>query len=227
MNIRKNIKGIFIDLDGTLADSAPDLTTALNISLNRLGYPDYTLDKTRHWIGNGLDQLLHRALTNDDNGDAEPELLARAREGFFIAYEQVNGQRSTLFPGVEAALTRFNRMGISVACITNKSRRFSLQLLQHLNIDHQFSLVIGGDDVDAKKPAPDSIRKALEHYGYSADECLMIGDSDNDVFAANRAGVDVLCVEYGYSQGVNLAELEIAGMIHSMDDIQLTHQDGR
>ena len=227
MNIQENIKGIFIDLDGTLVDSAPDLTSALNISLNQLGYPDYTLEKTRHWIGNGLDQLLHRALTNSDDGIANTEILAQARERFFIAYEQVNGQESTLFPGVESALKRFNEMGVSVACITNKGRRFSLQLLQHLNIEGHFSLVIGGDDVKAKKPAPDSIQKALEHYGYSPDECLMIGDSDNDVFAANRAGVDVLCVDYGYSQGVNLAELEIAGMISSMDDIQLSHQGAR
>ena len=225
MRIDKSIRGVFIDLDGTLADTAPDLTTALNVSLRQLGYPEYSLEKTRHWIGSGLDQLLHRALTYEFNGQVTSEQMTQAREAFFVAYEQVNGQQSRLFPGVLDALIRFKQLGLCVACVTNKGRRYSLQLLQHLNIAQYFSYVVGGDDVEAKKPAPDAIEKAFAYYGISAMECLMIGDSDNDVYAGNNAGVDVICVDYGYSHGVNLAELDILGMISSINDIQLLSQD--
>ncbi|MEL0036422.1 MAG: HAD hydrolase-like protein, partial [Gammaproteobacteria bacterium] len=80
LQINKPIKALLIDLDGTIADSAPDLTAALNISLKSLGLPQYSLSETRQWIGNGLDQLLNRAITNDFHGIAEPKILSLARE---------------------------------------------------------------------------------------------------------------------------------------------------
>lgn len=222
MQITKPIKAILIDLDGTLADSAPDLTAALNVSLDNMGLPAYTLEKTRHWIGNGLNQLLNRAITNDFDGQADDNQLTEAREGFFKAYTELNGAETKLYPGVRDALVRFNQEGILVACVTNKSRRFTLQLLDKLHILELFDFVIAGDDVEQKKPAPDSINKVLEQFNIFADECLMIGDSDNDVYAGNRAQVDVLAVSYGYAQGVDLTELKILGMIDSINDIELT-----
>ncbi len=224
MIIKKPIKAIFIDLDGTLADSAPDLTTAINMSLKQLGLPGHTLKKIRHWIGNGLDQTLHRALTDDFHGTASANLHTDAKQGFITAYEQVNGVESTLFPGVKDALERFSANGIALACVTNKGRKFTMQLLEALDIQDYFSLVVAGDDVNAKKPAPDALNKAITHYDLQPGDCLMIGDSDNDVYAGNRAGVDVLVVDYGYSQGVNLADLDIAGMISSINDIEFWEQ---
>ena len=225
MQIQKPIKALLIDLDGTLADSAPDLTAALNASLEKMGLPAYTLEKTRHWIGNGLDQLLNRAITNDFDGKADADLLSQARTGFFDAYNEINGVETKLYPGVREALIRFNQEGILLACVTNKSRRFTLQLLDKLDIIELFDFIIGGDDVSHKKPAPDSINEVLKEFDITADECLMIGDSDNDVYAGNRATVDVLAVSYGYAQGVDLTQLPILGMIDSINDIELTDQD--
>ena len=224
LQINKPIKALLIDLDGTIADSAPDLTAALNISLKSLGLPQYSLSETRQWIGNGLDQLLNRAITNDFHGTAEPKILALAREEFFTAYAEINGKETQLYPDITEALQRFNQAGILLACVTNKSSRFTLQLLDMLGIHELFDFVISGDEVDDKKPAPDSINVVLKHFDLSADECLMIGDSDNDIYAGNRANVDVLAVSYGYSQGVNLSELPILGMIHSINDIELNNQ---
>ena len=225
MQIHKPIKAILIDLDGTLADSAPDLTAALNVSLNNLALPAYTLEQTRHWIGNGLDQLLNRAITNDFDGQADEHLLSQAREGFFAAYSEINGVETELYPGVREALIRFNQEQILLACVTNKSRRYTLQLLDKLDIIELFDFIIAGDDVTHKKPAPDSINEVLNEFSINADECLMIGDSDNDVYAGNRANVEVLAVSYGYAQGVDLTQLSILGMIDSINDIELINQD--
>ena len=225
MQIDKPIKALLIDLDGTLADSAPDLTAALNVSLNNIGLSSYTLEQTRHWIGNGLDQLLNRAITNDFNGRADADLLSQARQGFFEAYDDINGVETKLYPGVREALVRFNKEHILLACVTNKSRRFAQQLLEKLDIDECFDCLIGGDDVRHKKPAPDSINEVLNKFSITADECLMIGDSDNDVYAGNHANVDVLAVSYGYAQGVDLTQLPILGMIDSINDIELINQD--
>jgi phosphoglycolate phosphatase len=219
MQIGYPVKGVFIDLDGTLVDSAPDLHDALNQSLMQINYGPYDIQQTRQWIGNGLDLLLHRALTNRSDGQADETLLNHSRDLFLTQYRLTNGVKSRLYPGVSEALNYFTESGCKVVCVTNKNRAFAEPLLDRLGVLESFDLVLGGDDVSNKKPHPEMLVKALDSLALSRQECLMIGDSDNDVYAANRAGMDVVGVSYGYSQGVDLSELNILGMVDSLAEL--------
>lgn len=224
MKQHEQVKAVLIDLDGTMVDSAEDLNQALTSCMQQMSRPAYDLEQTRQWIGNGLDTLLHRALSNDFNGKANANDLDRAREYFFKAYESTNGTRSVVYDGVKEAIENFKSAGCKVVCITNKSRQFTIPLLEFVGLKDSFDLILAGDDVQHKKPHPEALEMAMEEFSLMPEQCLMIGDSDNDITAANRAGVAVYCVDYGYSQGKDLSQLDIISMISSLAEIQISNE---
>ncbi|HKJ41616.1 MAG TPA: HAD-IA family hydrolase, partial [Sunxiuqinia sp.] len=91
-----------------------------------------------------------------------------------------------------------------LACVTNKAESFTLPLLKSLKIDELFGLVISGDTLNEKKPSPLPLLHAAQHFGIKPDNCLMVGDSLNDVKAARAAGFPVVAVSYGYNHGQDI-----------------------
>lgn len=210
---------IFFDLDGTLVDSAIDISLALASAFTKLGLAAHKEAKVRTWIGNGIDKLLHRALTDSFDGIADDESFQKLRSVFFVEYERQSGYESTLYSNVETVLKTLSTKKIPMVCITNKNRCFTIPLLEKLGIAEYFQLIIGGDDVTNKKPHPESLNYAANYLKVDKNKCLMIGDSKNDVLAANQAGVDIICVDYGYAQGENLEELNIKSLISDFSEI--------
>lgn len=192
------------DLDGTLVDSALDLTAAVDNMLQALGRAPAGEAKVRHWVGNGAPVLVRRALSGEMHpaDDAiEPELFQAAFDLFLAAYTQSNGRYSKLYPGVEALLAHLQLSGVPMAVVTNKPMAFTTPLLKALNIEHYFDQVLGGDSLPVKKPDPLPLLTVLETFGYAPEQALMLGDSRNDVDAARAAGCPVVCVSYGYNHG--------------------------
>jgi HAD superfamily hydrolase (TIGR01509 family) len=91
--------------------------------------------------------------------------------------------------------------GFALACVTNKTERFTLPLLDKTGLAPFFELVVSGDTCARKKPHPDMLLHACEHFGVAPAEALMVGDSSNDVEAARAAGCPVWCLPYGYNEG--------------------------
>jgi len=213
------LKAIFFDLDGTLVDSVADLSIALNDSFKIAGLNTHSEDTIRSWVGNGVDRLLHRALTNSVDQDAPEADFIHIKSIFYKGYEQQSGKQSKLYPGVLETLEYLSDQQIQMACITNKSRCFTLPLLEKMGIAKFFPVVVCGDDLANKKPHPEPLVFAARHFQLKANQCLMVGDSKSDVLAANGAKMDVFCVDYGYSQGVNLAAMDITKMISKFPEI--------
>jgi len=213
-------EAILFDLDGTLVDSAPDLTSALNHTLEILGLKTHSEEKVRGWIGNGVEKLLHRGLTDSLNGIATGDDFWRAKNIFYSRYKEQSGHYSRLYPKVITTLKSLGKKGIRIACITNKDRCFTLPLLENLAIRKYFDIVVCGDDLTNKKPHPEPLLYAASRLGTTADSCIMVGDSASDVGAAVAAKMKVICVDYGYSQGINLSSLEINGMISNVNQIE-------
>lgn len=213
---------IAIDLDGTLVDSVPDLHAAIVKMQQALGNvkPDRkiaqknssneeskdlsisTAADVRNWVGDGIERLVHRALTNTLQDDAPTELFVAGLGEFRKAYQVANGQYSSVYPDVGTTLKDLRKKNIPLCCVTNKSRAFSLSLLETHNLSGNFSLVIAGDDVEHKKPHPESLLAAASHFGVEPSACLMVGDSIADVNAAMTAGFLFVGVSYGYNLGV-------------------------
>lgn len=195
---------VMFDLDGTLVDSALDLTAAVDNMLQALGRATAGEDRVRQWVGNGAPVLVMRALTGEmypADDAVEPELFQAAFEVFLSAYTQSNGRYSRLYPGVEEVLQQLQGAGVPMAVVTNKPMAFTTPLLKALKIDHYFDQVLGGDSLPVKKPDPLPLQAVMETFGCQPERALMLGDSRNDVLAARAAGCPVICVSYGYNHG--------------------------
>ncbi len=198
---------VLIDLDGTLMDTAPDLAWAANRTRGNFGLPDLPLARIAAFVGKGADVLIHRALTDDLEGQVEPGILDEARARFYRHYHEVNGAETIIFEGVAEALRLLREVGLQLACVTNKPREFTVPLLERLGLAHHFAVVVAGDDVQAAKPDPALLITACDRLGVAPSAALMIGDSINDVLAARAAGMGTVLVETGYNEGASAATL--------------------
>ena len=193
------------DLDGTLVDSAPDIADALDIAMQACGHAPLGETAVRGLIGHGAVRLIHRALTGQHDGEADASLHARAYQYFVAAYQPRVYSRTRLFPGVEEVLGRLTAAGWALGCVTNKPARFTVPLLAAAGIAHYFDVILSGDSLATKKPAPEPILHAAAVLAVELPRVVMIGDSLADLRAAQNAGVRALGVSFGYGGGVDLA----------------------
>jgi phosphoglycolate phosphatase len=207
------VSAVTIDLDGTLADTIPDLAAGANAMLAELGRPELPLERIRTFVGKGIPRLVERTLT-ESLGDAA--LMERALPIFERHYAATNGRHSELYPGVSEGLARLREMKVPLACVTNKSGRFTLPLLEQLGLARYFEQVVAGDTLPQKKPDPAQLVHACRGFGIEPRSMLMIGDSVNDALAARAAGCPVFCVPYGYNEGRDVLELDVDAIVASL-----------
>jgi len=214
-----SVKMVMIDLDGTLIDTAPDLAASANAMLAGLGMPTHELETVKTWIGNGVARLVKRSLTGSMDGEPEAELYQRGYPLFLEHYGSHVADASRPYPGVVEGLEQLRDAGYALACITNKAEAFTLPLLNALDLHDFFKLVISGDSLPKKKPDPLPLLHACEHFGITPEHGVLVGDSGNDTRAARAAGMPVICVSYGYSQGVDVASLNPEAVIDSLVEL--------
>lgn len=212
------VKAVMIDLDGTLLDTIPDLAVAANLMLKELNRPALDESLIRAFVGKGIPKLVERALAGAVEGAADPELFTRALPIYERCYAGVNGQHTTVYPGVMDGLNQLRAQGFPLACVTNKSTRFTLPLLEHMKLSSYFSEVVAGDTLLKKKPDPQQLLHACKNFGIAPRDMLMIGDSLNDAQAARAAGCPVFCVTYGYNEGQDVRELDIDAIVASLPE---------
>ena len=210
------VKAVMIDLDGTLADTIPDLAAGTNMMLRELGRQAQDVERIRDFVGKGIPKLVERALAGSIEGTAPADLMARALPIFERCYAEVNGRHSVLYPGVNEGLQAMRSMQLPLACVTNKSGRFTVPLLELLGIAGFFDQVIAGDTLPQKKPDPAQLLHACRTFNIAPREMLMIGDSGNDALAARAAGCPVFCVTYGYNEGQDVRELDVDAIVPSL-----------
>jgi len=185
---------IVFDIDGTLIDTAPDLTNALNHALVARGHAPVPLSRVREAVGHGAKAMIERALSlSGAQGDVEAMLVD------FLAHYEVNiAVESRPFPGAVAALERLAATGAKLAVCTNKRERLTRLLLQTLEIDAFFAGLAGRDTLPVSKPDPGHVLGAIALAGGDPSRAVMIGDSAVDIEAARGAGVPSILVDFGY-----------------------------
>lgn len=212
---------ILIDLDGTLIDSVPDLAYCVDEMMAELGMPRRGEDAVRQWVGNGIERLVQRALTNDLDAMPEEALYEKALPVFKALYAENTSGRSQVYPGVVEGLNYLKDSGYRIACVTNKAEQFTLPLLKDLGLYDCFELVVSGDTTPKKKPDPMPLLYAAEKFGAHPDACLMIGDSQSDVKAARAARFQIVCMTYGYNHGEDIRQYEPDAVIDSMVELKV------
>jgi phosphoglycolate phosphatase len=200
-------RGVLIDLDGTLMDTAPDLAAAANRMRADFGLPPLPLERIAAFVGKGAEVLVHRALTDELDGRAEPPAFARGRASFYAHYTVENGVQAIVFDRVPEALEQLRGRGLRLACVTNKPQEFTLPLLAKMDLARHFDAVVAGDEVAEKKPHPALLLEACRRMQVKPTEVMLIGDSVNDAQAARAAGCGCVLVETGYNEGEGVAAL--------------------
>lgn len=188
---------IVFDLDGTLVDTAPDLTAALNHALGVLGRPPVDPQAVRHMVGHGARKLLERGLAA--SGEVTPALVEAGVPVFLDYYWRHIADGSRPFDGVEAAMDRLAAAGCRLAVCTNKPVALAQGLIGALGWTRRFAAVLGFDSVPLPKPDPGHVWATIEAAGGDVADAAYVGDSMTDVAAARAAGVPVVAVSFGFS----------------------------
>ncbi len=208
--------GYLFDLDGTLIDTAPDLTFALNHALAEFGLKSVELAVARNWVGQGARRALERALAHQG---APADALDAMLESFLDCYRNHIAVESAPYADVEETLAALAGRGAKLAVVTNKRGEFTHKLLAEIGFADRFDAVVAGDTTPRLKPAPDPALAACEALGLGVDEVLFVGDSLADVGCARAVGCAVACVAYGYRQGVAAADLGADAVIETFRDL--------
>jgi phosphoglycolate phosphatase len=192
---------IVFDLDGTLADTVPDLAAAANFALGRLGLPPQTPEAMRGMIGGGERKLMERLL-----GPDHQERVEECLQLYLDHYGRHNGELSRVYPGVPETLAAL--AGRRLAVVSNKLQRLTRQALKAMAIARFFVAIRGGGTPLPLKPAPDQLVALMGELGIAPARTLMVGDKTADIFAGREAGAYTAAVTYGYGA---LASLKEAG----------------
>lgn len=185
---------LIFDLDGTLIDSLPDLSAALNRMLMGLGRRELATSEVRAMIGDGTRALVKRALgaTGGVVG------LKQAHEAFSDFYEAALTCHTRLYPGVRETLANMRKSGSRLGICTNKSQVMTMSVLKEFGIAEEFTAVIGGDVVPLRKPNPAHLLAVMEQLDATRRDAIMIGDGENDYAAARALCIPVILMSYGY-----------------------------
>jgi phosphoglycolate phosphatase len=165
--------------------------------------------------------LVRRALVDDLDGAADEALVPRALALYEAFYAEESGRQSSVYPGVREGLAALAGAGVALGVVTNKSARFTDDLLRQLDLLAPFAVIVSGDTLAARKPDPAPLLHAFECLGVRPADGLMLGDSANDVAAARGAGCAVWCVGYGYREGAPVAALRADRIVASVHEAAL------
>lgn len=208
---------LLFDLDGTIADTAPDLCHTMNVLLERHGRPRVPEDRVRHLVGGGARKIMERGFA--ETGAAASEgLLDQLFDEFISHYGANVALHSRVWPGLLPHLERFHANGVKMGVCTNKVEHLSRKLLAALDIADYFPVVIGGDTLAVKKPDPAHLLEAVRRLGGTPETAVMIGDSAPDIEAANAANLPSICVSFGYTR-VPPQELGATILIDHFDEL--------
>ena len=211
-------KLLVFDLDGTLIDSAKDISTAVNRTLKKYKSIELPHELIRKHIGEGLRSMVFDFFKEEKTQD--PEKYEHIEQDFLKIYEEEMYTHTQVYPGVREFL---NENPLPKAILTNKNEFLAKKVLHHLNLmDFGWVRIVGGDTYSEKKPSALPLKEIYAPLGFRSEDVVMIGDGIPDVGVAQSCGIDCFGVSYGYTDPRKLKDLgahEIIDHIHQLDDL--------
>jgi 2-phosphoglycolate phosphatase len=195
------IRAVLFDLDGTFADTAPDLGYAVNQMRIKRGLPPVPDEKTRPVTSSGARGLLGAGFGISPEHADYPAM----RDEFLNLYEANLCRETRLFDGMAKLVEALEIRGLIWGIVTNKAERFALPLMRLLGYGTRTACVIGGDTTGKLKPHPEPLYAAARAIRIAPERCVYVGDDERDVQAGHAAGMKTIAVRYGYLNGSNPA----------------------
>lgn len=185
---------VLFDLDGTLVDTAPDLVANMNRAFAVHGYAEVASEIAMLGISYGAAAMIQRCLGGSANAAAQAEVL----ETMLALYAQNIAEQSRCFDGMSDLLDVLDSRGLKWGIVTNKQERFSLPLLESLQLSHRAACIISGDTTAHPKPHPAQMLAACQQAAVAPENCVYIGDARHDVAAGHSVQMKTLAAAYGY-----------------------------
>lgn len=188
------LRAVLFDLDGTLADTAPDMALTVNRMRKARGLSPVPIEAVRPHVSRGARGMIGAAfsVTPDDPG------FQAMREEFLALYAENLCVDTQLFEGMDVLLDNLEERGIAWGVVTNKFERLARPVLAGLGLTKRAAIIVGGDTCPRPKPFPDPLLHAAASMGIAPAATLYVGDDERDVQAARAAGMPVIVAGYGY-----------------------------
>jgi len=192
---------LIFDFDGTLVDTRLDITNAVNDMLERFGRPRMGVEEVTSYIGDGIVKIVERSMrasgTDVEERGASGTDLEKAVSVFRESYAKRLLENTAPYPGVLEALAGLD--GKLKAILTNKAYEYTKAISDGLRLSRHFTIILGGDSVQNRKPATEGVELILNRTGIPRSRAVMIGDGPNDVLTAKNAGIASIFVTYGFN----------------------------
>lgn len=209
--------GVFFDLDGTLADTAPDLARSLNMLRGERDLEPLAYEVIRPWVSHGTDALLRLGFGADYAADPN---LAGLRDRYLELYLRGIADETRLFPGIAELLERLEGLGIAWGVVTNKPAFLTDPLLEALKLHERTACAVSGDTTAFRKPHPAPLLFACKTSGSQPGTSVYIGDAQRDIEAGRRAEMQTLAALFGYiSSDETPLDWQADGHIETAHDI--------
>ena len=185
-------KAVIFDLDGTLINSLPDISAAMNRSLEKFGLPTFDEDAYKYKVGNGVFKLAERAVGEHS------ECLQGVLEAYQADYAQNCRVDSYPYKGIKEMLLGLLEKGLKICVLTNKDQQDAESVMAHYFPDISFSIIRGRMDGIPLKPDPAGALLIADQLGVSPADCLYVGDTSMDMLCGNDAGMETVGVLWGF-----------------------------
>ena len=185
---------LIFDLDGTLVDSLPGIAASLNRTLSAHGLPGHSDARVRSFIGDGIRNLILRAIPKGTEPALLESLLGLYRKDYALSWQS----GSTVYPGVDNLLDELQKSGFEMAVLSNKTHDFTVEMVRTLFPSIRFTAVLGQREGIPHKPHPAGALQLADMLGTSPENCIVIGDSTMDLETAANAGMRCVAGGWGY-----------------------------
>lgn len=184
---------VLFDLDGTLVDTAPDLIACLNDALSEHGYSHVNANDIKPLISLGAMAMVKHAVPH-----ADPIQQSELLDFMLVCYQNNIARHSRFFAGIGETLESIESLGLKWGVVTNKRERFTLPLMEALNLSKRAACMISGDTTANSKPHPEPMLAACKQARVIPENCVYIGDAAHDITAGKNANMKTLAAVYGY-----------------------------
>lgn len=212
---------VIFDLDGTLLNTLEDLADSTNYAMRAFGLKERSINEVRNFVGNGVDVLIERAVEGAISKKQELECL----DVFKQHYSKNMDNKTKPYDGIMDVIKELLKRGYHIAIVSNKFDA----AVKGLNVDYfegLFPVAIGASDTVAKKPAPDSVIKALQELHSDKERAVYVGDSDVDIMTARNSGLPCISVTWGFRDEELQRSMGTDYIIHKPEEL-LDVLDGR
>ena len=216
--LETGIECVLFDLDGTLVDTAADFQQVLDIMLDRENMPRVTGEQVHQTVSDGARALVKLAFNLEEQDSA---FAGRLQELLDLYYQQLATTAATPYPGVLSLLTRLEKSDIPWGVVTNKPEKYSLRLLEKLQLMDRCGSLVCPEHIQERKPNPESLLLACQQLQCDTERAVYIGDHLRDMQAAKNADIIAIAATYGYlGAGVRAEEWPADFLINSIDELE-------